>query len=84
MEEVHNGTLDININCVDPLGRTALLVAIEHDNIDLLHLLLTVGVEVGDALLHAISEENIEAVRILLEHAQRHNQGRKDLSVSVT
>jgi transient receptor potential cation channel subfamily C protein 4 len=74
LDEIAKGTLNININCMDPLGRTALLIAIEHDNIDLLHLLLTVGVEVGDALLHAISEENVEAVRLLIGYVQTSGQ----------
>ena len=43
----------ININCVDPLGRTALLIAIEN---------------VGDALLHAIRKEVVGAVELLLNH----------------
>ncbi|XP_025084879.1 LOW QUALITY PROTEIN: transient receptor potential-gamma protein-like [Pomacea canaliculata] len=58
----------ININCVDPLGRTALLIAIENENIEMIELLLSYGVELGDALLHAISEENVEAVELLLNH----------------
>ncbi|XP_067663770.1 transient receptor potential-gamma protein-like isoform X3 [Haliotis asinina] len=58
----------ININCVDPLGRTALQVAIENENIEMIELLLTFNVEVGDALLHAINEENVEAVELILNH----------------
>ncbi|XP_041357124.1 short transient receptor potential channel 4-like [Gigantopelta aegis] len=58
----------ININCVDPLGRTALLIAIENENIEMIELLLSYNVEVGDALLHAINEQNVEAVELLLNH----------------
>ncbi|GFO30844.1 short transient receptor potential channel 4 [Plakobranchus ocellatus] len=58
----------MNLNCLDPLGRTALLVAIENENIEMIELLLSHGVEVGDALLHAINEENVEAVEMLLNH----------------
>ncbi|XP_055893356.1 short transient receptor potential channel 4-like isoform X3 [Biomphalaria glabrata] len=58
----------MNLNCLDPLGRTALLVAIENENIEMIELLLSYGVEVGDALLHAINEENVEAVELLLNH----------------
>lgn len=58
----------ININCVDPLGRTALLIAIENENIEMIEVLLANGLEVGDALLHAINEENVEAVELLLNH----------------
>ena len=31
----------ININCIDPLGRTALLIAIENENLELIELLLS-------------------------------------------
>ena len=58
----------LNINCVDPLGRTALLIAIENENIEMIELLLGHNIEVGDALLHAISEENTEAVEMILNH----------------
>ncbi|KAL8587649.1 hypothetical protein ACOMHN_045338 [Nucella lapillus] len=58
----------ININCVDPLGRTALLIAIENENIEMVEMLLRSNVEIGDALLHAINEENVEAVELLLNH----------------
>ena len=37
-ESRENGT--INIDCVDPLGRTALLMAIDNENMEMLELLL--------------------------------------------
>jgi ankyrin repeat protein len=37
---------EFNINCVDPLGRTALLSAIENENFELIELLLEEGIEV--------------------------------------
>ncbi|XP_076833136.1 short transient receptor potential channel 4b [Brachyhypopomus gauderio] len=58
----------ININCVDPLGRTALLIAIENENLEIVELLLTFNVYVGDALLHAIRKEVVGAVELLLNH----------------
>jgi hypothetical protein len=58
----------LNINCVDPLGRSALLVAIEYENIEMIELLLSFHVQVGEALLHAINEEFVEAVEILLAY----------------
>ncbi|KAL8569256.1 hypothetical protein ACOMHN_029877 [Nucella lapillus] len=75
----HHSSSSININCVDPLGRTALLVAIENENIDMIEILLHHNVEIGDALLHAISEENVEAVELLLNH-QVNTKG-EELSV---
>ncbi|XP_061849981.1 short transient receptor potential channel 4 [Colius striatus] len=58
----------ININCIDPLGRTALLIAIENENLELIELLLGFNVYVGDALLHAIRKEVVGAVELLLNH----------------
>ncbi len=58
----------ININCIDPLGRTALLIAIENENLEIIGLLLSFNVYVGDALLHAIHKEVVGAVELLLNH----------------
>ncbi|XP_006879595.1 PREDICTED: short transient receptor potential channel 4 isoform X1 [Elephantulus edwardii] len=58
----------ININCIDPLGRTALLIAIENENLELIELLLSFNVYIGDALLHAIRKEVVGAVELLLNH----------------
>ncbi|OAD53838.1 Transient receptor potential protein [Eufriesea mexicana] len=61
----------LNINCVDPLNRSALIAAIENENIELIKLLLELGIQVKDALLHAIKEEYVEAVEILLEWEEK-------------
>ncbi|XP_068601206.1 short transient receptor potential channel 4b [Brachionichthys hirsutus] len=58
----------INIDCIDPLGRTALLIAIENENLEIIDLLLSYNVHVGDALLHAIRKEVVGAVELLLSH----------------
>nr|XP_019952620.1 PREDICTED: short transient receptor potential channel 4 [Paralichthys olivaceus] len=58
----------ININCIDPLGRTALLIAIENENLEIIELLLSFSVYIGDALLHAIRKEVVGAVELLLNH----------------
>lgn len=58
----------ININCVDPLGRSALLMAIDNENLEMVELLINYNVDTKDALLHAISEEFVEAVEMLLDH----------------
>nr|XP_021196624.2 transient receptor potential protein [Helicoverpa armigera] len=57
----------LDINCVDPLNRSALIAAIENENIELIKLLLQSGIKVKDALLHAIKEEYVEAVELLLQ-----------------
>ena len=59
---------NININCVDALGRTALIMAIENENMEIIELLLSYNVDLGDALLFAIEEEVPQAVEILLTY----------------
>lgn len=72
---------NINVNCMDSLGRSALSLAIEGENIEMIELLLVMGVETKDALLHAINSEFVEAVELLLEHEEIiHKEG--DLYVS--
>ncbi|SPP74037.1 transient-receptor-potential-like protein isoform X4 [Drosophila guanche] len=60
----------ININCLDPLGRRALTLAIDNENLEMVELLVVMGVETKDALLHAINAEFVEAVELLLEHEE--------------
>ncbi|XP_014293074.1 transient receptor potential protein, partial [Halyomorpha halys] len=57
----------LDINCVDPLNRSALIAAIENENMDLIRILLEYNIQVKDSLLHAIKEEYVEAVEVLLE-----------------
>lgn len=72
---------DININCVDPLGRSALLMAIDNENLEMVELLIEHKVDTKDALLHAISEEFVEAVEVLLEHEESlHRNGEPHVS----
>ncbi|XP_057378042.1 transient receptor potential protein-like [Daphnia carinata] len=67
---------DLNINCTDPLGRTSLVIAIENESFELIEVLLDAGINVSDGLLHAISEDYVEAVELLLEWEERnHKEG---------
>ncbi|XP_069468696.1 short transient receptor potential channel 5 [Ambystoma mexicanum] len=68
---------NININCMDPLGRSALLIAIENENLEIMELLLSHSVYVGDALLYAIRKEVVGAVELLLSH--RKPSGEKQM-----
>ncbi|KAG7305825.1 hypothetical protein JYU34_009975 [Plutella xylostella] len=73
----------VNVDCVDPLGRSALLMAIDNENLEMVELLLEFGVETRDALLHAISEEFVEAVEALLDHEERTRKpGEPNVSVT--
>ncbi|XP_048519498.1 transient-receptor-potential-like protein isoform X2 [Dendroctonus ponderosae] len=65
-----------DVNCVDSLGRGALTIAIDQENLELVELLVVMGVETRDALLYAISVEFVEAVELLLEHEELlHKEG---------
>lgn len=61
---------EFNINCCDPIGRSALLMAIDNENLEMIELLISYEVEMKDALLHAINEEFVEAVELLLDHEE--------------
>lgn len=56
-----------DINCVDSLGRGALTIAIDAENLEMVELLVIMSVETKDALLQAINAEFVEAVELLLE-----------------
>lgn len=71
----------ININCVDPLGRSALLMAIDNENLEMVEVLINLKVDTKDALLHAISEEFVEAVEVLLDNEDfNHKDGEPHVS----
>lgn len=57
----------IDINCVDSLGRGALTIAIDAENLEMVELLVIMSVDTKDALLQAINAEFVEAVELLLE-----------------
>lgn len=73
IEEYKSSPDEFDINCVDPLNRSALISAIENENIELMKLLLEAGIKVKDALLHAISEEYVEAVETLLKWEEENH-----------
>lgn len=43
-------------------------MAIDNENLEMVELLIIFNVDTKDALLHAISEEFVEAVEVLLDH----------------
>jgi ankyrin repeat protein len=59
---------DFDKNAVDPLGRSALHIAIEYENLEMIEVLLNNHVDAGEAILHAINEEFVEAVEMLLNY----------------
>ncbi|PRD34381.1 UNVERIFIED_CONTAM: Trpgamma [Trichonephila clavipes] len=48
-------------------------MAIDNENLEMVQLLIYSQVETKDALLHAINEEFVEAVELLLEHEEHHH-----------
>jgi len=62
---------DFDLNVTDPLGRSALHIAIEYENIEMIQLLLNNNIEIGESILIAINEEFVEAVEVLLNYADQ-------------
>jgi len=73
----------ININCIDPLGKGALSIAIDGENLEMVQLLIVMGVETKEALLHSIDVGFVEAAELLLEHEELiHKEGELYVSPS--
>jgi len=76
----------LNINCVDYMGRSALHLAVDSENIEAIELLLEkINFEcVEESLLHAISKGATKIVRVMIEHpnyiagAERARRTQKD------
>lgn len=76
-------TYGLNVNCIDAMGRGVLRIAIETEHIELLQMLLTYeAIELRDSLLHAISEEQVQSVELILE-AQGSRTQKKNLRVGL-
>ncbi|KAJ8929134.1 hypothetical protein NQ314_018202 [Rhamnusium bicolor] len=75
IDEYRNNPNEFDINCVDPLNRSALIAAIENENIELIKLLLEEKFKLRnqDGLLYAIKEEYVEAVELLLNWEEEHH-----------
>uniref|UniRef100_A0A0A9WXN9 Transient-receptor-potential-like protein n=1 Tax=Lygus hesperus TaxID=30085 RepID=A0A0A9WXN9_LYGHE len=61
---------NFDVNCVDPLGRGSMSIAIDGENLEMLELLVIMGVKTKDSLLQAINVGFVEAVELLLEHEE--------------
>lgn len=46
LEEYKEHPETMNLNCMDPLNRSALIAAIENENVELIHILLNAGIKV--------------------------------------
>ncbi|KAA3678491.1 transient receptor potential cation channel subfamily C member 4 [Paragonimus westermani] len=71
--------LKLNLNCTDTLGRDVLRIVIENEHLELLAVLLSIPqIDLRDSLLHAINEDNMSAVDLIL-HAEADRASRKNL-----
>ncbi|CAH8583498.1 unnamed protein product [Schistosoma rodhaini] len=71
--------LKLNLNCTDTLGRDVLRIAIENEHMELLQFLVALPqLDLKDCILHAINEDNVIAVEIIL-HAQTERGSKKNL-----
>ncbi len=60
---------DVNVNCNDLLGRSALEIAVDNENVEIVELLLSQdGIRIGNALLYAIREGVYRIVEMLINH----------------
>ncbi|KAK7083512.1 hypothetical protein SK128_014326 [Halocaridina rubra] len=74
LEQFREKPQELDVNCTDPLGRSAIAIAIENENLDLLELLLEFKIKPKDSLLHAISEEYVEGVEVLLAWEEKNHK----------
>ena len=58
LEEKRHG--EINLNCVDVLGRDAVTISIENENLDILQLLLEHGCQVSASARSVIQPQDSE------------------------
>ncbi|XP_037787365.1 LOW QUALITY PROTEIN: transient-receptor-potential-like protein [Penaeus monodon] len=59
----------VNVNCTDILGRSAIQIAVDNENVEIVELLLLQEtVKIGDALLYAITEGVYKIVEMLINH----------------
>ncbi|XP_054708929.1 transient-receptor-potential-like protein [Uloborus diversus] len=59
----------VNVNCTNILGRSAIQIAVDNENVEIVELLLQQDhVKIGDALLYAIREGVYKIVEMLINH----------------
>ena len=63
------GPNPVNVNCTNILGRSAIQIAVDNENVEIVELLLKQAViKIGDALLYAIREGVYRIVEMLIDH----------------
>ncbi|XP_030853348.1 short transient receptor potential channel 5 [Strongylocentrotus purpuratus] len=64
---------DLNVNCTDADGNSALVVAIQNGNSDIVKLLLDHNIQLGDSLLRAVDAQFTPGVRLICDHIKKKN-----------
>ena len=63
------GPNPVNVNSTNILGRSAIQIAVDNENVEIVELLLKQdGVKIGDAVLYAIREGVYRIVEMLIDH----------------
>ncbi|XP_035690338.1 short transient receptor potential channel 4-like [Branchiostoma floridae] len=64
-----NGEGNVNVNCRDVLGRSAVELAVDAGNLETAKVLLQYGAKPGEALMYAVDKEDMAAVQELLKYS---------------
>lgn len=63
------GKNKVNVNCTNILGRSAIQIAVDNENVEIVEMLLKQdNIKIGDALLYAIREGVYRIVEMLIDH----------------
>ena len=63
------GSKPVNVNARDMMGRSAIQIAVDNENVELVELLLKQSdIQIGDALLYAVREGVYRIVEMLIDH----------------
>ena len=67
---------NVNINCLDSLGRSALELALTGNNVTVVKFLLPLSnlQSIEDSLLHAIAKEDVRVCQLILDHPLYRNR----------
>lgn len=61
--------INLNVNCTDVMGRTALEIAVDNENFEIVEVLLhSPSIQIGNALLYAVREGVYKIVEMLIDH----------------
>ena len=84
--EVRSFVLDknVDVNCVNLLGESALQLAVNNERHDIAKFLLENGAEVGSALLQAVAKNSVEWVKALLDFVKDTETASPSRGISLT